>query len=377
MIRDAQQNRSSPYTAYIEDDAENRPNLVILTGQRVTSLLWNDTTPGNITAGGFFFQQDANSESQVVYANREVLVAVGSLQSPQLLELSGVGDPAILEPLNITVVKETMGVGKNLPEQTKNTITFLPYNSEFNGTGPPSAIAFPTVQQVLGSELANTTYNDTLAALPAFAISLEENGFIVNATTYLPILQAQLDNLFLDSEAAVEIFFVVTTASGTVGIDLWNLIPLARGSVHINSTDPFQQPVINPNYFGHPLDLQLQTHATIQSREVYGIAPLSNIVESEIEPGLERVPVNASYLDWVEYVKDTFTSVWHPIATLAMMKEELGGVVDSRLKIYGIENVRVVDASVLPVQLSAHLSSSLYGICEKVSENIKEDWAGR
>lgn len=343
----------------------------------MTSIFWNDTTPGNIIAGGVHFQRSADSEPQVVYANREVLLAAGAMQSPQLLELSGVGDPAILEPLNITVVKETPGCGKHLPEQTKNTVTFQPYNSTFEGTGPPSAIAFTTVQQVLGDELANATYNDTLAALPAFARSLEENGFIVNATTYLPILQAQLDNLFLESEAAVEIFFTVTPTSGTVGIDLWNLIPLTRGSIHINSTDPFQQPVINPNYFGHPLDLQLQTHSAIQSRAVYAIEPLSGLIESEIEPGLGPVPLDASYLDWEAYVKNTFTSVWHPIATLAMMKEELGGVVDSKLKVYGIENVRVIDASVLPVQLSAHLSSSLYGIAEKVAENIKEDWASR
>lgn len=86
------------------------------------------------------------------------------------------------------------------------------------------------------------------------------------------------------------------------------------------------------------------------------------------------MPFNASFLGREDYIKDTFTSVWHPIATLPMMKEELGGVVDSRLNIYGIENVRVVDASVLPAQLSPHLSSSLYGIAENVAENIK-DWA--
>lgn len=139
----------------------------------------------------------------------------------------------------------------------------------------------------------------------------------------------------------------------------------------MNSKDPFQQPVIEPAYFQHPLDLRLQTHATIQARQVYGLEPLKKLVTREIEPGLQRIPADASYEQWEDYVKDTFTSVWHPIATLAMMKEELGGVVDSKLRIYGIENVRVIDASVLPVQLSAHLSSSLYGIVEKVVEDIR------
>jgi hypothetical protein len=111
------------------------------------------------------------------------------MQSPQLLELSGVGGLAFLVPLNITVVRETQSCGKNLPKQTKNAVKFQPYNSTSDGTSPPSATAFRTVQQVLGFGLANATYKDTFVALPAFAKSLEENRFIVNATTYLPILQ--------------------------------------------------------------------------------------------------------------------------------------------------------------------------------------------
>jgi choline dehydrogenase len=86
------------------------------------------------------------------------------------------------------------------------------------------------------------------------------------------------------------------------------------------------------------------------------------------------VPQGAGDEVWEEWVKGTFTSVWHYIATLGMMKEELGGVVDCRLRVYGVKNVRAVDASVLPIQLSAHLSSSLYGIAEKAAMMIKEDW---
>ncbi|KAJ9605886.1 hypothetical protein H2200_009735 [Cladophialophora chaetospira] len=299
------------------------------------------------------------------------------MQSPQLLELSGVGEPAILKPLGIDVVKAMPQVGRNFEEQTKNSVNFKPKSTDFKGSGPSSAIAFPNVYQVLGEELATSAYADTKAGLPAFAALLEQNGFILNATTYLPVLQAQLDNLFVDREAATEVFFTVSPSTGLVGTDLWNLIPLARGSIHINSTNSFAHPIVEPSYFKHPLDLLLQTHTTMQARQVYNTAPLSDLVEDEVEPGLERVPANASYRDWEDYVLDSFTSVWHPIATLAMMKEELGGVLDSMFKVYGIENVRVVDASALPVQLSAHLSSSLYGFAEKVSENIKEDWAGK
>lgn len=376
FCRDEDQKRCGPYQSYIlEAGALKRPNLSILLGHRVTQIMWEDEQAESLKATGVQFQHSPDSEVLTVKANREVLVATGSLQSPQLLELSGVGDPAVLEPAGIKVVKTMQQVGRNFQEQTKNAVQHMPYDNQFAGSGPPSAIAFPNVYQVLGDDLANETYHETLDALPAWAQHLEDSGYVLNAKTYLPILQTQLDNLFMQREAAVEQFFTVTPSTGQVGIDLWNLIVLSRGSVHISSSDPWAHPLIDPAYFQHPLDLQLQTHATIQAREVYGISPLSDLINYEMEPGLERVPANASYVDWQEYVMDSFTSVWHPISTLAMMKEELGGVVDNRLKVYGMENVRVVDASVLPVQLSAHLSSSLYGIAEKASEMIQQDWA--
>lgn len=370
-----EQNRSSPYTAYVLDGAPHRDNLHILLGHRVTSIIWDDTSAENLVATGVTFQHSSTSELLTVYADREVLLAAGSMQSPQLLELSGIGDPAILEPLGIPVVKAIPQIGRNFQEQTKNTVTFKPRSTMFNGTGPPSAIAFPNAQQVLGHGLAEQSFEESLAGLSKWAKHLEDAGFIMNATSYLPILEAQLRNI--QTEAAVEIFFTVTPATGTVGIDLWNLIILSRGSIHIQSTDPWKQPLVNPAYFDHPLDLLLQTHATKQSREVYGISPLSDLIDCELEPGLAEVPADASYEEWEYYVKQTFTSVWHPIATLAMMKEEFGGVVDSKLKVYGVQNVRAIDASVLPVQLSAHLSSSLYGIAEKVAADIKEEWKGK
>lgn len=107
---------------------------------------------------------------------------------------------------------------------------------------------------------------------------------------------------------------------------------------------------------------------------MFQTSPLAAHVARETFPGFDAVPQDAADAVWEQWVKATFTSVWHYIATLGMMKEELGGVVDSRLRVYGVENVRAVDASVLPIQLSAHLSSSLYGIAEKAAMMIKEDW---
>lgn len=372
---DESQNRSTPYTAYIRGQPENRRNLIILTGHRATRIIWKKSSSnGTLEASGVAFQSSRNSTVMTATARREVLLAAGAMQSPQLLELSGVGDADILKAAGVPLIHSLPGVGKNLQEQTKNSVAYTPKSIEFDGSGPPSAIAFPNVHQLL-RENSSSTYASTLASLPAYAAALEKEGLVASANATLSIFKHQLHNLFNESEAAAEIFFTISPNGNdsTVGTDVWNLIVLARGTIHISSSSSWDLPTVNPSYFRHPLDLKLQTLAIMQSREVYATEPLSSMVVKETSPGFDVLPKDAKYEDWEKWVKDTFTSVWHPIATLSCMKREFGGVVDSRLKVYGISNVRVVDASVLPVQLSAHLSSSLYGIAEKAAEMIKED----
>jgi choline dehydrogenase len=350
--RDQSQNRSSPYTAYILGEPQQRDCV--------------------LTADGVYYQADRHSERLFVKATCEVLLAAGAMQSPQLLELSGVGDPSVLKKAGVPVKKTLMGVGKNLQEQTKNTIAYTPKSDDFDGSGPPSAIAFPNVHQLLGN-MSSAVHAETLANLSRYAADLEAQELVANGTATHEILKYQVANLFNQSEAAAEIFY--TLASGTnstaatVGADLWNLIVLARGTIHITTNNSFDLPEVEPSYFGHPLDLQLQTLATKQAAQVYTTSPLAEMINQRVFPAT----IDDTYEAWEKFVKDTFTSVWHPVATLSMMKEEFGGVVDSQLKVYGLANVRVVDASVLPVQLSAHLSSSLYGIAEKAAVMIRQD----
>jgi choline dehydrogenase len=372
MIEDnVDQNRSSPFTVYAQDQTQQRDNFLILTGHRVTSINWS---PGKgMVAESVNFQACRSCENHIATTKREVLLAAGSLQSPQLLELSGVGDPEVLAAAGVPLKMVSPNVGKNMQEQTKNTLWFDPVSTDFDGSGPPNAIAFPTVDQLFKNKSA-AMYENIVSGLWQYVLDLESSGTITNATATHAILSAQVNNLWKDSAGAAEVFFVISPSTGQVGIDLWNLIVLSRGYVHITSDSSWDHPKIEPSYFGHPFDLSVQLAAAQQSREIFQTAPLAQHVRSELSPGFDAVPQDAADEVWEEWVKGTFTSVWHYIATLGMMKEELGGVVDCRLKVYGIRNVRVVDASVLPIQLSAHLSSSLYGIAEKAARMIREDW---
>jgi choline dehydrogenase-like flavoprotein len=372
MVEDnADQNRSSPFTVYAKDQTQQRDNFLILTGHRVTSINWR--SGNDMVAEGVSFQACRSCEKHIAITKREVLLAAGSLQSPQLLELSGVGDPEVLAAACVPLKMASPNVGKNMQEQTKNTLWFDPVSTDFDGSGPPNAIAFPTVSQLFQNDSA-AMYKTIMSNLGQYARDLEANGIVTNATATHLILEAQVNNLWKDSAGAAEIFFVTSPTTGQVGIDLWNLIVLSRGIVHITSNSSWDHPLIEPSYFGHPFDLSVQLAASQQSRQVFQTPPLASHVLTETFPGLDVVPQDAPAEVWESWVKATFTSVWHYIATLGMMKEELGGVVDSRLRVYGIRNVRAVDASVLPVQLSAHLSSSLYGIAEKAAGMIRDDW---
>jgi choline dehydrogenase len=118
------------------------------------------------------------------------------------------------------------------------------------------------------------------------------------------------------------------------------------------------------------MDMTVQIAGAKLARKVMATSPLSDLRNAETNPRCV-VPDNGSDEEWKTWILRAFTPVSHPIGTCAMMRQDLGGVVDGRLRLYGALNVRIVDASVMPTQVSAHLSSTLYGIAEKVADMIK------
>ncbi len=168
-----------------------------------------------------------------------------------------------------------------------------------------------------------------------------------------------------------EYFFDSGFPNGGLGIDLWQLLPFSRGHVSIVSNDPFQYPTVDPRYFSADYDMEVQIASCRQARKIFQTNPLNSLVNNENAPGFSTVPDDSNgggWNDWYNWIQQGFASVHHPIATCMMATQDLGGVVDEDLKVYGVSNLRVVDASVLPVQVSAHLSATLYGMAEIASE---------
>ncbi|KAJ7732667.1 hypothetical protein B0H16DRAFT_1381392 [Mycena metata] len=362
--------RSSSVEAYLSPVESARTNWVTLARHIVTKIQWSNPGSVPLTASGVEYAYWTNSTTRyTAHARREVIIAAGAIQTPALLQLSGVGDPAILKPLGISTQVNLPTVGKNLQEQTMNSLGAGGNGFNYGGQGPSDAIAYPNIYQLFGSA-ASTKVSQIQGNLSAWATS--QAGSALSAAALEQIYQVQA-NLIINNNAPVVELFYDSGFPDDLGIDMWQLLPFSRGNVKITSTDPFTYPTIKVNYFSVPMDLDMQVAGARLARRILTSPPLSSLSTGETIPG-SAVPDNASRgtdAAWQSWIKNGFASVAHPIGTAAMMRRDLGGVVDAQLTVYDTSNVRVVDASVLPLQVSAHLSSTLYGVAEKAADLIK------
>lgn len=159
--------------------------------------------------------------------------------------------------------------------------------------------------------------------------------------------------------------------------------PFSRGSLHVKpKTDDGSDSAtsnldIDPRYFGGPrgqLDLDIAAHAHVFAEKIAKTQPLAGIIRAQVHPTPSEVQTEGGLRDWLKRV---VTTDWHPVGTCAMggRAGREGGVVDERLRVYGVEGLRVVDASVMPLQISAHLQATVYAIAEKGAHMILEDLA--
>ncbi|CAE6414335.1 unnamed protein product [Rhizoctonia solani] len=360
--------RSSSVEAYLTPVETKRAGWTILVQQQVTKILFKDGASPALATGVQF--GTSNGTRYTAYAKTEVILAAGAFMSPTLLQLSGIGDASKLSGLGIDTLVDLPAVGKNLQEQTMSTFGAKGNGFDYGGSGPSDIIAFPGFQHVFGSQ-AESIVSQIYSNIPAWAQSQAENGG--SAAALEQVFRAQADLITKRNVPITEVSF--TTGYPTdLGINMWTLLPFSRGNVQINSSDPFAKPRITVNYFAVDFDLQCQVAGARMARKILTGAPLNSLSVGETVPGNTTVPDDGSGgsdADWANWIKSKFVSVAHPVGTCAMMSRDLGGCVDGRLIVYGTKNVRVVDASAMPTQVSAHLSSTLYAFAEKAADLIK------
>jgi choline dehydrogenase-like flavoprotein len=365
---------------------QNRPNLKIITNTLANRIIWSNDSNSEAVAVGV---EVTNSHHGVetIYASKEVILSAGSLKSPVLLEVSGIGNPDILSTYNIPVKVNISTVGENLQDQTNNGLSYQ--GTEF-WLGSPTFSVLPSANQIYGKNVTNVaSYINSSMAEYAKVVSNSSKGAVQEANI-LAAFKLQYDLIFEAQVPFAEI--VLLPIAGSFMSEYWPLLPFSRGSIHIKSANASAPASINPNYFMFKQDLDAQVDVAKFIRKAFATAPLSDFVAEEFAPGMDNLPDTASNSQWDDWVKmncmctknseglekvaDNISdrSNFHPVGTASMLPRSRGGVVSPELRVYGTKNVRVVDASVLPFQLCGHLTSTLYAVAEKAADMIKKQY---
>lgn len=347
----------------------DRPNLIVLANTTATRIIWSEDTPnGHAVASGVQVQHQSGRLSTVL-ADREVILSAGAIRSPAILEHSGIGSSRILSQHSIDVKVDLPSVGENLQDQTVMAITAA---SLRNSSAFPAFVAHTSLHDLFGSE-TQSVYESTRAKLPQYGASIAaQNGGASSAAVQQHLLETQLDLLMSSNTPTSEIAPAIF--GDFIGGVFWPLQPFSRGSVHINSMNTTAPPTIDAKFLQIDFDGQVAVATAKFVRKFFLTAPMSELVNiSTLQPNFEVVPEDANDDVWLDWLK-TNSSVapnYHHLGTCAMLPRDMGGVVDNDFRVYGTDNVRVVDLSAVPLQVAGHSTALLYGIAEWASQKIK------
>ncbi|KAK4984995.1 hypothetical protein LTR50_006269 [Elasticomyces elasticus] len=340
-----------------------------------------------IRIAGVEFAPDASSPRSNVSATREVIVSAGALHSPQLLMLSGIGPPTVLDSHQIPLTVNLPGVGNNLqdhylvgtwypfynssyvyPEslainQTLNSQAEAEYYAHKTGpwtAGPPDGVAFPALPYIVNGSTSIATSAQAQTAAQYLAAEVGQTVIAGYNAQKTLLIEALLDK----NRAAYEI---LNNNAGSLTVA--TMRPFSRGVVTIESSDPFTPPTIDPRYGSNPIDLQVLLAAILFNRRIIATSSMQ-----ELEP-IERIPTaEADDNEILTLIKASIGTEFHPSGTCAMMPLEHGGVTRPDLMVYGTQNLRVVDSSILPLLPAAHLQAVIYAVAEKVRDTRTEGY---
>jgi choline dehydrogenase len=331
--------------------AMNRRNLTVITSALTKRAIFD----GGRCIG---VEYRANSIDYFVRARTEVIFSGGAVNSPKLLELSGIGDGDRLRTLGINVVADRRGVGENMQDHLQLRMAYKVNNVRTLNT----VAANWWGKMLIGLEYAllqSGPMSMSPSQLGAFASSDAADKTITR-----PDLQYHVQPLSLDRFGEPLHRFNAFTAS------VCHLRPTSRGSVHIESTDFATPPAIAPNYLSTDYDRHVAANGLRLTRRIVSASALSKYGPEEVLPGIQYQTED----ELQHAAGEVGTTIFHPVGTCQMgTSDNPYAVVDSRLRVIGVEGLRVVDASVMPVITSGNTNSPTLMIAERASEIIKAD----
>ena len=329
-------------------EAQSRPNLQVETEALATKLLFEGTR----CTGVAFRQRGKNVEAK---AAREVILCGGAINSPHLLQISGIGPADHLQSIGVPVIHHLPGVGANLQDHYVARISHRVRDStSINKHARGLRLAW-NVARFFTEGRGALTFGVTTAQV--FTRSSPEKS------------SPDLQLLFTPASYDASKFGELEQEDGMT-VAVCPVRPDSRGTIMAAGPDPAQPPVITPNYLSDPNDIRVLLSGIRQTREIFAAPAVARYSVVETLPGPD-VTTDDALLD---YCKRFGTTIYHPVGT-CRMGEGPGAVVDQRLKVHGIAGLRVIDASIMPTLTTGNTNAPTIMIGEKGAAMIKEDHA--
>jgi choline dehydrogenase-like flavoprotein len=397
-IDPATKTRSYAGTAHYTAEIASRPNLTVLTGTVAKKVIFDTAGGAEPVATGVLAQSKDGTE-RILNAKAEVILSAGSLMSPQILELSGIGSKLLLKSFGIPIVVDNPSVGEYLQD---HSITCQGFEVN-SGIVSSDVLRDPAALNALLGQYQATREGPMGQSniSVAYAPLIDESGFVSPETKkslfaahdqHTQTADGQILRTLLETTDEPTAEFILFPGQANTSlpeptsmldylnpaqpgnyITVMTILnhPFSYGSVHINSADVHKLPTWDPNFNSNPLDLEVGARHARFVEKFAATAPFSNI----LKPNGARIPnIKADTLEAAkEVVRQTQVSDFHPCGSATMRPREKGGVVDSRLRVYGVTGLRVVDASIFPFVPLGNLQTTVYAVAEKAADLIKED----
>lgn len=342
--------RCSTARAYL-DDRPRRPNFTLQTEAVATRVLFE----GQRAIGVEYRRGGALTQA---YAEREVILAAGPIKSPQLLELSGVGNADLLRALGVPVVHHLPGVGENLIDHLQSRLTYACARSITLN----EILASPLRQAWMGAKYLMSRRG--LMATPGCTVHALAR---TSAEQTRPSVKLQLHHLSgKDRYATTKGYGMDEYPGFTVGF--FKLRPDSRGHVHARSAHALEDPEIEPRYLSAESDREALLDALRLARTVMQQSSIAAYALRETRPGIEVV----AEADLLAYIRQSAQTSWHPVGTCRMGNDALA-VVDPKLRVRGVSSLRVVDSSIMPTLPGSNPNAASIMIGEKAADLILAD----
>jgi choline dehydrogenase len=336
--------RQSTSATYLHP-AMRRPNLTVITKAQATRI---DVRGGRAMS----VQYVRNGQRKTIHADREIILAGGAVNSPQLLQLSGIGPASWLRQRGVATVHDLPGVGANLQDHACVMV-------KQEMTKPWSALSYMKPWKAAMGLVQYALFRNG----PTVSNGIEVLAFVkTRPGLEYPDIQYHFVNLLYEDHGRKIIQKEGFMASANVSR------PASRGTVMIDTNDPLRAPLIDPNYFSDPEDLRAMRESIRISRELIASSAFDEFRGEEYAPGVDVR--SDEQLD--HFIRSTAASVYHPVGTCRMGNDPKA-VVDERLRVHGITGLRVVDASIMPTIVSGNTNAATMMIGEKAADLILQD----